>query len=77
MEDLEKEKQAVQQRADGLQRDKLRLERELEEAERQVKLAKARQAKQGAAREESKESKVSDEGKRCCCLLVSWCLKNR
>ena len=76
MEDLEKEKQAVQQRADGLQRDKLRLEGELEEAERQVKLAKARQAKQGAAREESKESKVSDEGKRCC-LLVSWCLKNR
>ena len=44
---------------ESLQRDKQRLEGELEEAERLLKVAKARHVKQGAAREEGKESKVT------------------
>ena len=49
----------LQQRVESLQRDKQRLEGELEEAERLLKVAKARHVKQGAAREEGKESKVT------------------
>ena len=55
----------LQQRVESLQRDKQRLEGELEEAERLLKVTKARQVKQGAAREEGKESKVT-AGYLCC-----------
>ncbi|XP_076465151.1 uncharacterized protein LOC143296965 [Babylonia areolata] len=57
--EAEQEKKGAQQRAESLQRDKQRLEGEVEEAQRQLQLVKARQAKQGAAREEGKEAKMA------------------
>jgi septal ring factor EnvC (AmiA/AmiB activator) len=57
--EVKSELSSSQQKVENLQRDKQRLEGELDEAERQLKVTKARQAKQAAAREEGKESKVS------------------
>ncbi|KAL8589100.1 hypothetical protein ACOMHN_017263 [Nucella lapillus] len=57
--DAEQEKKSAYQRAESLQRDKQRLEGEVEEVGRQLQLVRARHAKQGAAREEGKDSKVS------------------
>ncbi|KAK7115731.1 trichohyalin-like [Littorina saxatilis] len=59
LDEVQADYKALQQKVEYLQRDKQRLEGELEEAERQVKVTKARQVKLGAAREEGKDSKVA------------------
>ena len=58
--EAQQDNKVLQQRVENLQRDKQRLEGELEEAERQLKVTKARQVKHEASREEGKESKVTD-----------------
>ncbi|KAK7496879.1 hypothetical protein BaRGS_00011859, partial [Batillaria attramentaria] len=59
LEEMHEELKTATQRAETAQREKLRLEGELEEAERQLKVAKSRTAKHEASREENKESKMA------------------